>query len=367
MQKLHPTWRFVVSVAILALCGCTTSSNFSRSMEDPIKLVTRASSLASDASEASIVLQVIGVSSDVLVSPVNTLACGLPSTGLSAAVRTLSVYSDGLEIVQDIGAAPEKKSYAGYIRQFKKNSEAMRSKATNDAQRQAEIEKMLAMQQARCAAMLEADLRPSTQFHSVPAPAGAALPAIFGTLISLDNLAKSLLAQAEGMQREVAVRRTLNELTPQFKAATRALSAPPGAGFGPLVVYDPATADEALRMNQSVLGAVLTIDRWMTAKTMEQQWRALSSCRSSVDAGTQCLGDASKLGTASAFASNARKYQAQSQLDAQKILAEIARASDAAENASKLDGIGGFLDALTDMSGALSGIDAAYEASRKSD
>ncbi|MBB3639657.1 MULTISPECIES: hypothetical protein [Variovorax] len=336
-------------------------------MDDPIKMVGKASSIAGDATSTVIALQAIGVSSDVLVTPVSTLACEYPNTGTAAAVRTLSVYSNGLEIVQDIGSAPEDKSYAGYIRQFKKNNEALTSKAKTDVQRQAEVHALLARQQARCVAMLAADLNASTTFHSLPGITGGATPAIVGTLISLDKLAKTLLEQAERLQREAAVRKTLDDLTPQFESATRVLAAEPNTFFGPLVVYDPSMDNEATRMNKSVLGAALTIDRWMTAKVMVQQWRALAPCRVTVELGTQCLGDAQRLAVANAFAANARKYQALSQLDAERLLNGISKATDAAKSASRLDGVGGFLDALMGLAGALSDVDAAYVATQKAD
>lgn len=365
MRKYVPIWGLIPVISALGLSGCATSSNFSRAMEEPIKLVNKTAAIAGDATTAAITLQAIGVSSDRLISPVSTLACGLPSSGPPAVVRTLSVYSNGLEVIQDIGSAPEDKSYAGYIRQFKKNNDALNSKATTKEERQLEIQSLLAKQQMRCAAMLAADLNPSTTFHSLPAPTTGELPAIFGSLISLNKLAKTLLEQAEKTQREAAVRKAVGELVPQFKDALNILASPPNFNFGPLVVYDPAMDNEATKMNSSILGATLTIDRWMTAKVMEQQWHSLASCRTAVANGTKCLGDQQKLATAVAFASNAKKYQALSQLDAPKILDGLTKATDAAKNAGKLEGVGGFLDALTGLAGALSEVDDAYQGTKK--
>lgn len=53
MLKVVPFWRFVSLMCTLGLTGCAASSNFSRAMEDPIKLVGKASSMAGDSTMLS--------------------------------------------------------------------------------------------------------------------------------------------------------------------------------------------------------------------------------------------------------------------------------------------------------------------------
>jgi len=332
-------------------------------MEDPIKVVNAASAVTQDAWDDSTVATAVGLSRDALAGTetekIATLSCA-GTGGLAAVSRTLSVFSDGLEVVQDIGAAPEDTSNAGYIRQFKKNAGVLADSGDADAAKKAAAKLVAQLQQAemRCKTLLAADLAPSTALGSASAPRLAALPVIFGQVLAVDQLIKLFLGSAEKWQREAAVRAAVKDLHVQFDAAAKELKREPGPSFGPVVLYGVDASAEATDANRTALGAAVTIRRWMVAKTMQQQWQALADCRHKSGAG--CLGDAQKLSLARDFATNAKRYRALSKLDPKKVHDGIDAAVAGAMSSTQIQGIGGFLDVLVGLASTLSDFEDAY-------
>ena len=353
--------KIVITVlGCLFVSACSTTTDFTRALDDPVKTSTQAATLADAADKDVLKATAVGWV-DGKLPEMPELVCK-PWAGPSAASNDLAVFGDALDTVKRVGEKPDDTSYAGYLRQFRENADNLvAAKAFEQIQQVARGKSVAA--QNRCLALFNADVSARPPLKSKPAPKGAALPAIFGIVVALDGLVKTVLAQAENIQRQAAVRATIQNLIPQMSAAKKELAGAPTAAFGPLVQFPQSASPEALAMNESVLGAAITVHRWFVAQTIDAEWMELKACRDA--RGVACFGQRSIQATIDDLASNVDLYRSLARIDADKILKDLGSAIDGAQKSLDSRNPASWLDALVALSDALTSISDANATFKK--
>ena len=361
------TLKSILLIILFELLGGCADSKFSHGMKKPLQLINNASSISDEAGSDVLFLYALGYypnqqedSSNLLIQLTCTNTNGPESVG-----RLLSTFGNGLEVVKEVGSPPEDTTYAGYVAQFRHLKQVNRDVSKAEVRKDVKdnLQKELFDEKKRCTELLSADLNSETVLGQKSVANNASLEETFGTILAIDGLVKEILGQTERIQRNAALRKVIFRLSSQFDDVAKELKAAPGAKFGLQVQY-PENAkgmDLAKQGNSSTLGAVLTLRRWTLAQSLEQQWEGLKLCRSGgIKSAKNCLRDSEKANQALAFATSARKYAALAQVDPDSIRTAIDNAVEAAKDANKSDGISGLLDAVVELSSALSKLDAAY-------
>ena len=352
--------RFALLLSTLTLAACSTTGDFTRAMDEPLKVVTQASLLAESAEVDVLKAHAVGMTS---VQPIGGLAdvvC-VRWAGPSVAQSHLSVLSDAVDTVKKVGEKPVDTSYAGYIRKFRENSE-------NAAPVDVDLERAKAAEKARlalqrCKDLIASDWTADKSLSPAPTKGGTIL-AILPAILALDKLIKSGLSLIEAAQREAAVRATIIGLIPQLREARTALAAAPTAAFGPMVTFAPNALSVATDMNKSNVGATITLRRWFIAQQISAQWTYLQQCRDRKR--PNCLGEPDVDRTLNTLASNIATYRGLAKIDSTKVLAALQTAIDGAEQSLKSAGNpANLIDAIVGLADAVSGISDAYGAYAK--
>lgn len=347
--------RLFLALPLLLLAACSTTSDFSRGMGEPLKVLNQAAAIADGAESDVLRAHALGMSGTQ--SPLSDSVC-VKWAGPSVTQSGLALFADAYETVGKVAEKPTDTSYAGYIQKFRENTEngaELDVKTEQEKARQKAIAKM-----DRCKLLFLADIGPGVSLAPLPTRA-AALPEIFGTVLALDKLIKAGLALMEAAQREAAVRATISGLIPQMREAQQSLSAPVTAAFGPVVRFPDVTAQPVLAMNSSAVGATITIRRWFVAQQIVGQWAYLQPCRERKRA--NCLGEPEVNRVVNKLVENVARYRALSRIDSTKVLSSVDAAINAAE-ASLQTGKNpaNLIDALVGLADAVSTISDAYVA-----
>lgn len=353
--------KLIYTACLLLLSACGTTSRFTEGMKEPVKATSQTASTADDAEQDVLKAFSIGkLASSPAPDSLPTSRVCRPISGSTAVSRYLGVFSDALDTVQKVGAKPEDTSYAGYVKQFKKNASNMESWNSKTARE--EQEKKDEDQATRCEALFEADRAPGVVLKAIGAP-GKNFIAITGSILAIDKALKLALSSFEATQRELAVHKTIENLLPQMKDAREQLKTPPDVSFGPFVQYLDG-AGPAADMNKTVVGATINIRRWFVTQTLLAQWDYLSTCRK---AKTSCAGDPNVIAAMQSFSANIQTYRSLAKLDPNKTLATLDTAITSTENSLKVSkNPVDWIDALIDVAGAFSDFSDAYDKTKKS-
>lgn len=187
-----------------------------------------------------------------------------------------------------------------------------------------------------------------------------------GMVLAFRDIAQTLLKYGEAAQREEAVKATVAQLLPQLEEAVHRLAAPVDpTRFGSRVVYAAPAAGAAApaqAMNQSNLGAALSIQRWMTAMQVRATWDSLAACRAGAGA-QSCLGNADARANAADFAAQVANYRNLAKLDDRVILQGLEDAVKKARAASERHAsLGDVIDALSTVGDAVGEIGDGVDA-----
>ncbi len=353
---------FIVTCAA-TLSACSTTSDFSRALEEPVKVTNAAAAVVTDSSTDIMEISAFGLRTDAVVDP-GEIAC-IPTPGPASAGDDLSVFGDSLDAVQKVGAAPKDTSYAGYIRQFRQNRDAMKPPASLDA-RNKERDDKLTEAQTRCTTLFAADISARTALAHKTVVKGAVLPFI-GIVMAWNEVIKDGLAAAEQAQREAAVRETVKRAIPDMKLARDHLFGPiaPEAApaFGPIVQYPDGASALVSDPNKTVLGAVINVRRWYVAQIVKSDWDRLQSCRTAQD--FACLGDPAARAVASDFSANGLAYRKLAGIDVAKIKVALDSAITGAEQSVDKGSFSNLLDALATIGDSVSTISDAVGKAKK--
>lgn len=345
---LSPTLRAGVPLLALLLAGCAATpvsrSSFTQALAEPAAAAGEARQLARQAGDDAEKLYVLGA------GPYRVLDFGqkvcVPVSGPAAADAALGVFGDALALVQQVGATPADVGYAGYIAQLRLNAANRR-----EADLPAAGTGATAAQQ-RCRELFSADAAGVVGQYQ-PGVGPAALPGI-APILALDDLARSILAVLEASSRNEAVTETVQRLVPKLEQAEAVLRQAPGSSFGPYIQHAPASAPAAFAMNQTTLGATVTLRRWMVAQTLLAQQRALKLC-----SWPDCLGTPDGRRNVDDLVANMRLYRSLAALDPAQTLAllhaGVTQAREVADGkrtpAQLLDALVAIADAVSTVSG----------------
>lgn len=369
----------VASLAfVLSLSACGTVDV--TALEDASKSLAQASSVAAEADRDLLRAYSLGMNKSA-ASKLEETVCGgqvieatadapkhVQGSGASAVQSYLSVYPDSLDSIQKVGKTPTDTSYTGYVKKMRDNQKAI--DGMPEEKKQAEKEKArLARLDAlnRCLDLYRADSSAGSRLTAPPdMKALGLLPAvpIIPLFLALNKFAKTIVATAEKAQREEAIKETVKQILPQLDEAAKAMNVTAGAEFGSKVEYPVGVKGAAVDMNQTVLGATITIRRWFLAQQINEQEAYLADCQAKV---AHCLGSPTVQAAMNAFAVNVQAYRALTQVDTikiQKALKDTVAATQKAvddANTKPLD----LLDSLVTIADSLSDMASAHDAYEK--
>ena len=349
-----------VGVAVmLAACG-TTESGFSRALEKPVKFTQAARIIAAQAEDDGIKAKLLGLAGPRLRT---TAALASDTCASQPAIQStdaaLAAFGDALDVLRQVGEKPSDVSYTGYVAQFRKNagnistaSAAGNPAAADAARREAAIAEAKARQ--RCTDLFLSDLA-ATLVPPPDTPRDADNKSL-GTLLAFDAALKNALSIAERVQREAAVRATAVALLADLKAAHSELANTDLSRFGPHVSYAADAHASAIKMNQTRLGAAVSMHRWFVARQLRESAAALEKCTSA------CLASADQRATLDHAVAAMREYRALAALDTDAALASLdsglKHAGDATAGKVKMSDL---LDGLLTMADAISGLDQSVK------
>lgn len=364
-MKIHLA---AAAVAVMTLAGCGSTAKFTKGMEEPVKALNSAATLAQDAERDVLKSIATGISPRLydpkLVSDREELffmVCRAAGTGPEDVRADLQIFADGLETVKEVGAKPDDTSYAGYVHKLRQNAAA--GEATNDPDPKkvaAKLKEKEDKRNARCLELFAGDVSNTTRLEK-PATAGAT-PMLIARLLGADQLIKQGLATAEALTREAAVRRTIAQLAKEFGSAAERLKASPPSNYGPYVQYAAGTAPLAESYNTTVLGAAINIRRWYVAQQAAQQWQYLKTCRDAGRTGARaCFGDPAVQAAANGFADAVYNYRRLAEVQPAKIQAAVASAVATATDNPASKGIAQLIDGLIGIADSLKELDDAVD------
>ncbi|GGB87341.1 hypothetical protein [Pseudoduganella buxea] len=354
LMPLSRTLQMAAPVLALLLAGCAATpasrSGFTQALAEPAAAAGEARLLARQAADDAEKLYVLGAGPYQIID-FGRKVC-VPVSGPAAADAALGVFGDALALVQQVGATPDDVGYAGYIAQLRLNAANRR-----EADLPAAGTGTTAAQQ-RCRELFSADAAGVVGQYQ-PGVGPAALPGI-APMLALDDLARSILAVLEATSRDEAVTETVKRLVPKLEQAEAVLRQAPGSSFGPYIQHAPASAPAACAMNQTTLGAMVTLRRWMVAQTLLAQQRALKNCR-----WPDCLGTADGRRNVDDLVANMRLYRGLAALDTAQTLALLhAGVTQAREVADGKRTPAQLLDALVAIADAVSTVSDKRDAWR---
>lgn len=336
--------RIVVVVwLILLISGCGTSTEFARSMQEPVDLAKKAKEVAVHAGQDAkriALLDAGGLNRTEFAE----LVCK-PARQSGITVSHLGAFADALETVQDVAEAPEDESYAGYVAQFRRNTTNLRrSKLAPDANGEAMNDPV-----KRCLALFYADADAKTQ------EAPHSLFPTAASVVAIDEVIKSVLAAAEQVQRERAIRQTLTKLLPELRTVYEAMLAEYKPSGEVYVRYADQTS-LASAMSKTSLGATLTMRRFMVAKTLIAQRESLAQCK-----GFECLGNPNYRRNLDDTVANMELYRNLSAINTVNILKELDIGITSAEKGLANPKLSQVFDGLMEVAKAIANTNEKYE------
>lgn len=350
--------RFVALAGVCSLLvGCGAGGQFVKGMAEPVAALNSAAAVAAEAERDMLRAKLLGLVSNSIEASAGGAICEL-AAGPRAAQQDLGVFGDALETVKKVGEKPSDTSYAGYIRQFRKNAAATEPPQSPEDRRKKEEEKRQA-QFERCVNLYAADTSRETQLvNPAEARTGGGLTVLVGIVMSADGLAKAILGPFEQLQREAAVRATITHLIPQLEEARDALKNDLKGDFGARIVFGKDAHEVAVRMNRNVIGATITLRRWLVARQIDAQWKQLETCRN----GSQkdCIGAPGVQMTMAAFVENVAAYRTLAAIDTDKVIVQLDAAVKAANDSLKVSDPAQWIDALISVADVFSSISDAY-------
>lgn len=340
--------RFLFLIApCLSIAACGSAGNFSRALDEPVKMANSASSIARSAESDRIKAIALGNYSTNLAD----LVCN-PSSGPLTAQSNLGVFSDALDTVQKVGEKPDDTSYAGYLRSFRKNSENINSEPEPIEITQKKIREKQVKLYKKCVAHFKQDVA-ANNLYTPPIKAGST--AAVATFLSLDKLVKLTLKNIEEAQREKAVRATISEILPQLREAHKQLSAEDDKSFGMRVQYQPGVV-----VDHTNLGEVVNLRRWYVAKEIDGIWQDLSVCRTSGQ--LNCLKSTQTRAGVNNFAESVLNYRSLASVDSGKVLTALDQSIKKIEDVDQGKiSLAEVVDGLVAIADAVSGLDGAYK------
>ncbi|WP_157201233.1 hypothetical protein [Massilia sp. Root418] len=368
LSVVSPTVRsFLPAVAALftlaALGGCSTAKTFNNALEEPVAALAKAAAVVQAAESDVIQANALGLVEQPAANP-QSLVCGAPE-GLSATAADLQQFSDALETVSKVATKPDDTSFAGYVKQIRKNKEAQ---ANADGAPGAELQAAAKKKKDnfnRCMALFAADTAANAKLSADPALNATAIAPVVGLIMAWGDLAKELLKYGEAAQREKAVRATVASLLPQLEEARKELAEDTKDGkFGSKVVYPASASPLATQMNRSNLGASITIRRWMTAKSIRANWDSLAPCRSAATP-RNCLASAADRAAAAELSLQIANYRSLYKIDDKKILDALKAGLDQAQKANASVSLPDLMDALMGIGDAVTSISDKVDAVHK--
>lgn len=364
-MKIHLA---ATAVAVMTLAGCGSTANFTKGMEEPVKALNSAATLAQDAERDVLKSIATGISprlwDEKEVAEKDELpfmVCRAAGSGPQDVRGDLQIFADGLETVKEVGAKPDDTSYAGYVHKLRQNAAA--GKDTNDPDPKEVARKLKAKEDerlGRCLALFPVDVANTTRLVK-PGGAGAT-PMLIARLLGADQLIKQILATGEALTREAAVRSTIAQLKKEFGDAAKRLKVTPPNNYGPYVNYAAGTAPLAESYNATVLGAAINIRRWYVAQQAAQQWQYLQTCRDAGRKGARaCFGDPAVQAAANGFADAVYNYRRLAEVQPAKVHAAVDEAVKVASENQASKGIAQLIDGLIGIADSLKELDDAVD------
>ncbi|MGX1187459.1 hypothetical protein AB7M29_005138 [Pseudomonas sp. F-14 TE3623] len=334
-----------------SIVACGSASNFSRALDEPVKMANGASDIAASAENDRIKAIALGAYASQKQAPLADLVCNTDSGALTAG-SNLSVFGDALDTVKKVAEKPDDTSYASYMRNFRKNADSINSKPEPV---EIQLQKMRAKQlkrDQRCVVQFNQDVKVKNLY--APAIKGGSVAAV-ATFLSLDKLVKLTLKYVEEAQREKAVRSTINELKSQLREAYKQLSVENDKGFGLRVEYPQGNV-----VDHTSLGEVVNIRRWYVAQEINGIWLDLNGCR--VSGQMDCLKSSETRAGADDFAEAVIAYRSLASVDSGKVLSAL---DQSIKKIEELDqgkaSLADVVDGLVALADAVSGLDGAYK------
>jgi len=338
---------FYIIISCISIAGCGSAGNFSRALDEPVKMANGASAIAALAENNRIKAIALG-------SPTANLAevvCNT-SSGPLAAESNLSVFGDALDTVKKVAEKPDDTSYAGYLRSFRKNASNINSEPESIETTRQKMRAKQAKLYQRCISQFNQDIAASNLY--TPAIKGGSSAAV-ATFLSLDKLVKLTLKNIEEAQREKAVRSTITEILPQLRDAYKQLSIKDDQAFGLRVKYQQGD-----KMDHTSLGEVVNIRRWYVAKEISGIWQELNGCRVSSQLG--CLNNHETRAGVNDFAESVISYRSLSSVDSEKVLTALDQSIKKIEELDQGKAtLADVVDGLVALADAVSGLDGAYK------
>lgn len=335
------------------LSGCATEANFSKALEAPVKAANAAKVVVIESERDAEKARAMGwiVLPDKPATP-EELVCG-PVSGVGVTLRSLSAFGEALELIKEVGEKPADTSYAGYVKQYRKNKASLAAaRAMNDEQAAAaaaeEAKKLAKDAHTRCVALYLADMRGELKPRGLAGEKSAEIKA-------LSTLIKGIAALAEGIQRERAVRETAIALIPGMRTAHGLLGAAPNRRE-PHVEYNHQADTIAAAMAQTRLGAAVNVRRWFVAQQINAGLANVQGCAKA------CLGDPLKRMALENLANDLLAYRALAAIDTDKVLAGLGTGIRDAQHAAESKGSWAeILDGLLGAADAIDGLKTNWE------
>jgi len=342
------------------LCGCGTASKFSDALSDSASDASKAADVATSASSDVLKAHALG-----LVDSKNfQFERGVCSSsgGTLTVADDLSQFSDALDTVNKVAKKPDDISFAGYVSQIRKNQAAIKAaKKDSNAEKQASLQKR-AKNYATCVELFKADIDPQTRLEFNSTFHANNIGPVLGVFLTFRDVATALLQYGEAAQRERAVRETIKSLVPQLQEVVDDLKNTDLSVLDTHVSY-PSSAQKAIDLNKSRLGATISIERWMVAQQINSIWNHLKSCRSGTIPST-CISDRDKRDDAADIATLTATYRSLAKIDANDVVDSL---NSAIQKASKADtaSIADLFDGLFAIGDAVSTISDKVDAVKK--
>lgn len=343
---------FSVFVLIFLLAGCATlnpdlnnAATQATDAANTVKTVNREILIAR-------VLNLVTYQTEQSRPSLENVVCIPSSPSVELTVKELSAYADAINLVGKVAAKPESTTYSGYLKQFKKNQAVIDANPTDPVELAKKDDEETLKAQKKCYESLKSDFNAKL---TIPKSrlGGMAPAAALATIVSIDNLVKTVLASLEQAQREEAVRKTMADMLVVMEDATEKLKQPAGQDDYNIMVNGEAPKT---RLENS-----LAIHRWIAAKRLQTDWRRLQACEKNKGCGANWT----MWQAADTFVADIDAYRTLAAIDSAKLLEKLNKAVDTARDNNDKASLADILDSMSAIANALSGINDKYTAYRK--
>lgn len=340
---------------VLSISGCASTSAIDTAFKGPADTAKSAAASALSAEQDVLRAKALGLS-PTAETLAKYLLCD-PRSGANVAATDLNVFVDALTAVDKVAEKPADTNYSTLLSKLSADRTAH---VTDYKEEERKARQELVNQRMRCAALAQADLNASTFYTPAPSKQAAVFSAL-AIFAAINDLINTGLQTVEKAARAEAVQVTVDKLSVQLEDAINELSKAPNDAFGPMVHYSDHTSD-AFKMNQTDLGATISLHRWWTARVAEADWNALKSCREAGKVNETCSSDPRAIRVADDFVTAVYQYRALAPVDTQKTLEDLRKGVAAARKAAHDKSISGIIDALTGVGDSLSTLNDKYQA-----